>query len=797
MNHVTHTSLSVIIPAYNESQRIGVTLADLKRYFSRKKELSYEIIVVSDGSTDSTADVVRSFATDFPGLRLIDNKENRGKGYAVKCGMLEARGDYRLFMDADNSVTIDAIEPFIEEMYKGKHDVTIGSIAFSFVPSIEHNGWHRRLFGSISKFLVRIVATPGIYDTQRGFKLFTKAAAEAIFPLQKIERFGFDIEILSIARLHRLSIKELPVVWDNPAGSKVHLKAYLDSFIELCKIYRNVLSGSYDPEYRRGGRRRKASLAVLILAEFPALFSRLMREVLTSQVHLDIKLFDEKLRKKYGEGLIYKGKKFLHFTKLHHNETALYTIVKAQKLILALGACLFAAALAIDWTLTLTIAVSGAAILYLADLSWNAFLIIRTLRENPALRFSREAASDMAIADLPRYTILCPLYKEWFITPQFLASLESIDYPSEKLEVILLLEEKDARTIRTVEKLLLPENYKKVIVPDSEPRTKSRALNCGLKHATGEYLVVYDADAMPEPDQLRKAVLAFRASSEDTACIQAKVGFYNADENALTKVFAAEHSIWFDLTLPGLRSLDAPMPLGGTSNHFKTEVLRSVAGWDSFNVSEDWDLGIRLSKKGFKVAILESTTFEEANSSLTSWYGQRSRWIKGYIQTYLVHMRDPKSFKGGLRDLFTFQVVVGLKIFSTFANPIFWVLALLYSLSKTWVGLPVEALLSPFALFIGAATFIWGNILYLVMFTIGYTKKALYRFAAYALFAPLYRLGMSGAAWKALYDLSKEPHRREKTAHLPRAAHVASPSAGAPAREKPMLEMPRTYGPDT
>ena len=278
--------LSVVIPAYNEEKRIGATLADLKRYFS-DKGYAYEVIVVSDGSTDGTAEAVSRFAKGFPALKLIDNKENRGKGYAVRCGMLEARGQYRLFMDADNSVTIDTVEPFIEEARKSGCDVTIGSIAFSAEAKVvEHNGWHRRVFGSVSKLLVRAVATPGIYDTQRGFKLFTGRAAQAVFPQQKVDRFGFDIELLVIARAHGFSIRELPVAWDNPAGSKVHMRAYLDSFVELWKIYANMVRGSYDPNGERRTSLQRASFLVLFLGEFPALLSRFVRELLTTKIRL-------------------------------------------------------------------------------------------------------------------------------------------------------------------------------------------------------------------------------------------------------------------------------------------------------------------------------------------------------------------------------------------------------------------------------------------------------------------------------------------------------------------------------
>lgn len=297
--------LSVVIPAYNEEQRLGATIADLKRYFA-DKPYGYEVIVVSDGSTDGTGELVRRLSQGFPALRLVEYSPNRGKGHAVRRGMLEAKGEYRLFMDADNSVTIDTVEPFMREARADGVEVTIGSIAFSGSEVVEHNGWHRRLFGKVSKLLVRAVATPGIYDTQRGFKLFTAKAAEAIFPLQRVERFGFDIEILVIARAHGLSIRELPVSWDNPAGSKVRLGAYADTFAELGKIYANMLRGAYEPAAGRRSRAARASLLVLFLAEFPALFSRLVREALTSDVRLEE--LKRRLRERFsGERMIAEG----------------------------------------------------------------------------------------------------------------------------------------------------------------------------------------------------------------------------------------------------------------------------------------------------------------------------------------------------------------------------------------------------------------------------------------------------------------------------------------------------------
>lgn len=240
--------LSVIIPAYKEATRIGSTLVDLDKYF-KKVSYDYEIIVVNDGSPDATVETVNSYIPQVRNLQLVNNRINKGKGYAVYTGMSQARGKYRLFMDADNSVGINNIENFIEETKKG-YDTVIGSIALSEAEVTEHNGWHRRFFGSISKFLIRKIATPGIYDTQRGFKLFTDYAAKIIFPKQTIYRFGFDIELLVIARTNGLMIKELPVKWDNPDGSTVRGSDYFKTFFELFNIIFNKIQGVYNPKSR-------------------------------------------------------------------------------------------------------------------------------------------------------------------------------------------------------------------------------------------------------------------------------------------------------------------------------------------------------------------------------------------------------------------------------------------------------------------------------------------------------------------------------------------------------------------
>lgn len=236
--------LSVIIPAYNEEHRIGKTLLDIDRFF-KTQSLDYEILVVNDGSHDNTKHAVLDLMPRVKNLHLMDNAQNHGKGWVTKQGMLHATGDVRLFMDADNSTTIDQVLPMLTYLDKG-YDVVIGSIEVAGAKINEHAQWYRRFLGHWSKYLIRAVAGLWeIHDTQRGFKLFSERAAKKIFSNQTIDRFGFDIEILAIAKKFKFKIKELPVIWNNSNESTVGLKSYVSVFFELLRVRLNLWTGKY------------------------------------------------------------------------------------------------------------------------------------------------------------------------------------------------------------------------------------------------------------------------------------------------------------------------------------------------------------------------------------------------------------------------------------------------------------------------------------------------------------------------------------------------------------------------
>jgi cellulose synthase/poly-beta-1,6-N-acetylglucosamine synthase-like glycosyltransferase len=239
------------------------------------------------------------------------------------------------------------------------------------------------------------------------------------------------------------------------------------------------------------------------------------------------------------------------------------------------------------------------------------------------------AARALREEELPVFTVLVPMYREHTMLPGLADSLRNLDYPLGKLDIKIVLEADDHETIEAARTLGLEGVFEIIRVPPSQPQTKPKACNFALQFARGEHLVVFDAEDRPEPEQLRKVVATFRRSPPNTACLQCRLNYYNAAENRLTRMFTLDYSLWFDQVLPGLERLNMPIPLGGTSNHFKIEVLRELHGWDPFNVTEDADIGIRLTQKGYRVGVVDSTTFEEATCHVGNWIRQRSRWMKG------------------------------------------------------------------------------------------------------------------------------------------------------------------------
>ena len=268
-------------------------------------------------------------------------------------------------------------------------------------------------------------------------------------------------------------------------------------------------------------------------------------------------------------------------------------------------------------------------------------VIMRLLATTEACEAPPEPVRLPGDKDLPVYTIVAPLYRETEVARKLLAALERLDYPRAKLDVKFVVEADDPQTRLALEACDLPVWCEIIVAPPGAPRTKPRALNVALPVARGELLTIYDAEDEPDPDQLRRAAGRFALAAPDMACLQARLAIDNSGDSWLAALFALEYAALFDVVNPGIAALGLPMPLGGTSNHFRVDVLRELRGWDAWNVTEDADLGMRLARAGYRVETLASTTHEEAPVTMRAWLAQRRRWQKGWAQTLVTMSKHP------------------------------------------------------------------------------------------------------------------------------------------------------------
>ncbi len=366
--------------------------------------------------------------------------------------------------------------------------------------------------------------------------------------------------------------------------------------------------------------------------------------------------------------------------------------------------------------------------------------------------------------ELPVFTVLVPMFREGKMLPGLARALRDLDYPLGKLDIKIVLEAGDVETIKVARTLGLEGVFEIIVVPPSQPQTKPKACNFALRFARGEYLVVYDAEDRPEPDQLRKVVATFRRSPPNTACLQCRLSYYNANENWLTRMFTLDYALWFDQVLPGLERLDMPIPLGGTSNHFRTDVLRELFAWDPFNVTEDADLGIRIGQKGYRVGVVDSTTFEEASCNASSWIRQRSRWIKGYMQTLLVHTRRPLHLirSVGLLGFLGFVFFIGGTVLAGLLNPIFWTLYLWWLIASLS---DFDMVFPQILLFLALFNLLAGNGAFIYLSMLAPIRRGWLELIPYSLTVFGYWVLMSIAAYKALWQLLRNPFFWEKTDH--------------------------------
>jgi len=376
---------------------------------------------------------------------------------------------------------------------------------------------------------------------------------------------------------------------------------------------------------------------------------------------------------------------------------------------------------------------------------------------------------------LPKVSILVPLFREKEILHALIARLTQLTYPKCLLDVVLVLEEEDELTQETLAEIDLPPWIRPVVVPDGKPRTKPRAMNYALDFCEGDIIGIFDAEDAPDPDQITVVARRFQTAPPEVVCLQGILDYYNPQQNWLARCFTIEYATWFRLMLPGMVRLGFAIPLGGTTLYFKREALEELGGWDAHNVTEDADLGFRLARHGYRTEMVNTVTQEEANCHFWPWIKQRSRWLKGYMTTYLVHMRQPRLLykQLGPWKFWGFQAHFITALSQFLLAPFLWSFWLiLFGLPH-----PMDTVLPRGVLVAFGSLFLMIEVINITIHLTAVSgpkhKKLMLWAPTMHFYSPLGAI----AAYKALYELVFKPFFWDKTAHGLSLGHVQVPRA--------------------
>lgn len=381
--------------------------------------------------------------------------------------------------------------------------------------------------------------------------------------------------------------------------------------------------------------------------------------------------------------------------------------------------------------------------------------------------------------DLPVYSVIIPLYRERRVLARLLDAIEGLDYPRAKLDVKIVVEADDVETRAALAAMHRPAFVDVVVVPPGHPRTKPRALNAALLEAKGTLVTIFDAEDVPEPQQLRKAVAGFSDCAADVICLQAHLVIDNLADNWISRCFALEYAALFDVINPGLLAANLPILLGGTSNHFITERLIEIGGWDAWNVTEDADLSFRMARAGYRTARLPSWTLEEAPSDAGIWMRQRTRWMKGYMQTIATHTRNPIRLvrEAGPGDALTLLALALATVVSSIGYPVFLV-AVLHAVLDGGILQP-DSLAGSVIKVLALGLFGTGLFSMIVPAMLGAWRRGVRSLWLTVPLLPFYYLLVSLAAWRGIFELIVAPFHWNKTDHgLARSSHYTDGKTG-------------------
>ncbi len=447
-------------------------------------------------------------------------------------------------------------------------------------------------------------------------------------------------------------------------------------------------------------------------------------------------------------------RKFPHLSSYHRLSVAQFLWFCVLTLIVGLAYAF------LDWSIFCAAASFLGGLFFLSIVALRALCVLEI--KNP----QKHSAPPLSDEDLPVYSVLVPVFREVKVLNQLIRALMRLHYPEEKLDIKIIVEQNDLAMHKALGGMRLPDWFDVIVVPCGSPQTKPRALNYALQFARGSLLTIFDAEDVPEPDQLRKAAAQFAIAPADRACLQAELAFYNSNENWLTRQFTVEYAVLFKLLLPAFVREGLPLPLGGTSNHFRTAILRRLEGWDPYNVTEDADLGFRLSRCGFTTSVLDSVTYEEATLVLGNWFNQRARWLKGFMQTWLVHMRHPIKLwrEVGLYGWFALQAITLGIVISALFHPVLFGYAI-YVLVTGHLMDGTDSMFLTVVMGLNIVVLSLGSAVSILAGAKGLKRKNISGWWFILATMPVYWILISIAGWMAIWQLVCKPHHWNKTSH--------------------------------
>ncbi len=705
--------LSVIIPVFNEKNNLPSLVAKLSKSL---EGIEHELIFIDDHSKDGSLEYLKNVQQMHQNIQILSKKGKRGKSTSLLEGIVESRGEEIAMIDADLQYPPEAIP----EMYKqlANYDIVVGKRV-----AVSGNLGRRALTQIFNFFFGKVLLGLNV-DVQSGLKVFRKQTIQAIHLAPT--PWGFDYDFLYKAKRLGWKIGEVPI-------------DFYERKADLSKV----------DTFRTGFELAYGAMKLRLMYLLRSVFK-----------------FSDHPHKSERFGLRYDNNKdFLFLPEIMSAKRHVYAETVSLVLVVAALFALAVFGLHKFTGLAYLVVISGIlASFYVLMMFFKLRLIYHALGGD-FVKVSQEELDAINPYDLPTYTILIPLYKEAEVIRQIIKAMSAIDYPADKLDIIITLEGYDTETIEAIANVNPPEHFKTLILPDVQPKTKPKALNVAFPHTQGEFLVIYDAEIIPDPDQLKKAYLAFQ-KYPDVDVLQTRLDHYNPEQSLVTRLFNEEFSFHFDMLLPGLQKLGYPVPLAGHSVHFRRSAIEEVGAWDPYNVTEDADMGIRLARARKKVKILDSASKEEATATISAWIGQRTRWIKGFIQTSIVHLRHPLRFKQelglGWGGLLAFIVTVPASVLINISNLVYWVLLVGWFATHSHY---IQQFFPGPIYYVSLVSFVAGNLIFVYLNLVSSYMRGRYSMVKYGLLSPLYWLMLAYASVKAAIELVIKPHHWSKTAH--------------------------------